>query len=100
MAKVKSSAVWGSSRAADFFWRMALIEIKAFIKALSILCFQRIKHMCPLGGGGGDHKGAKGTNNPRGDRYILRPSGALAMGGSHVPPWGRRGRPIGSEGDK
>ena len=56
--------------------------------------------MCPLGGGGGDHKGAKGINNPRGDRYILRPSGALAMGGSHVTPRGRRGRPIGSEGDK
>ena len=56
--------------------------------------------MCPLGGGGGDPKGAKGTNNPRGDRYILRPSGALAMGGSHVLPRGRRGRPYGSEGDK
>ena len=56
--------------------------------------------MCPLGGGGGDHKGAKGTKNLRRNRYILRPRGALAMEGSHVPPRGRRGRPIGSEGDK
>ena len=36
--------------------------------------------MCPLGGGGGDHKGAKGTNNPRGDRYILRSMSACDDG--------------------
>ena len=39
--------------------------------------WQRNVHMCPLGGGGGDLKGAKGTNNPRRDRYILRAIGAL-----------------------
>ena len=57
-------------------------------------------HSAPTGGGGGDLKGAKGTNNPRRDRYILRPSGALATDCSHVPPRGRRGRALASEGDK
>ena len=66
--------------------------------ATAIYCAQRAHwqrnfHMCPLGGGGGDLKGAKGTNNPRSDRYILRPTGALAAEFSHVPPRGRRGRP-------
>ena len=49
--------------------------------ATAIYCAHRAlrkwdEHMCPLGGGGGDLKGAKGTNNPRRDRYILRPMGA------------------------
>ena len=38
---------------------------------------QRIVHMCPLGGGGGEPQRAKGTKNPRRDRYILRATGAL-----------------------
>ena len=57
-------------------------------------------HSAPSGGGGGDLKGAKGTNNPRRDRYILRAMRALATECSHVPPWGRRGRALASEGDK
>ena len=61
--------------------------------------WQRIVHMCPLGGGGGELLRAKGTNDHRRYRYILRSKSALAADCSHVPPGGRRGRALASEGD-
>ena len=92
-------AVRGRLRAANFFVRMARTDIEALIKAFYIFFGKLINHMCPLGGGGGELLRAKGTNNHRRYRYILRSQSALAADCSHVPPGGRRGRALASEGD-